>query len=401
MYSIAYEKKSGIMGWFKRKLFNRKVYFSELANKIAGSLGNNATKHEWQAVLTRTGLGNKIPKTALGKWLVKFNQIFLEGATNRVAGGKLAAAMQAAYLADVIYKSAKQEGGISEKAKSLAERTAEMIAFFACIPLSLKLMHKVGGLQYLGMDKDAIDSYRTALKLHNEKAMNRGFNSKLEWKRSKNTLKGLLKGNVNNPLYKLLKKVGSIVTVGLEQIRPFDKNPVVRKGIMGKIKDLLHHPIFGLKQMAGYPMRIALGMMVILPFLSKLVVKGTHMIVGKPKHSILDEGKEEQVNNANNPNSTQLPQQLQTEQNPNAQSDTNLLDQYKNPNQRANGDTNTYIPSPEPFRPKETPEEPYRTYVPSPMGAQIANNEDLTEADAALKRADVAEKLALETLKMR
>ena len=45
-------------------------------------------------------------------------------------------------------------------------------------------------------------------------------------------------------------------------------------------------------------------------------------------------------------------------------------------------------------------QEPVRTYIPSPVGVQIQNKEDLTAADAAMRRADLAEQQALQTLKM-
>ena len=44
--------------------------------------------------------------------------------------------------------------------------------------------------------------------------------------------------------------------------------------------------------------------------------------------------------------------------------------------------------------------EPIRTYIPSPLGVQLQSNEDLSAADAAMRRAENAEKLALQTLKM-
>ncbi len=411
MYSVAYENKKGALGWIKRKLFNRSVYFTEISNKMAASLGDAVKQPEWKNALTRTGLINKIPKTALGRALAKFNNVFLESATNRVAGGKLAALFQAVYLAEVIHKTATHEGGFSEKAKSFAERLAEMVSFFACIPLGLKLMHKIGGLQYIGMTKDEIKDFRQALQEHKTKALTKGgFADKQAWKGSSDKLLEMLKlrgdDKVKNPLYKLLKKIGRVVTVGLEQIRPYDANPVVREGISGKLKDLLHNPKFGLKQMAGYPVRIILGMAVILPFLSKLCIKATHLLVGKPQKSILDEDKED-AQSAQNPaaGQTQLPPQLEQQipfqqQQPTVpESETNLLNKYQKQQQpRVNGDTNTYIPSTEPFRPAGT--EPYRSYIPSPAGVQITKGEDLTAYNMAMQKADAAERLAMQTLKM-
>ena len=322
--------------------------------------------------------------------------------------------MQAAYLADVLYKTAKTEG-VSEKVKTFAERFTEMIAFFVAMPLAIQLMHRIGGLQYAGMTKEQVEAYRKALKLHNDTAMAGLFKDKAAWKASRDNLKQMLNAGVKNPITKLFKRAGRIVTVGLEQIRPYDKKDIAdiakdgtktyRKGIMSKIRDLFRHPKFGMKQMTGYPMRIILGMMIILPFLSKIAVKGSHLIFGKPKNSLLDEGKEPEKPAQLN-NQTQLPPQLQQaaqQQQTNIQnqpvqttlnnSQSNLLNKYRNGNsqtQTAQSSNNI-----------QNSQEPVRTYIPSPVGVQLQQgNEDLTAADAAMRRADSAEQLALQTLKM-
>lgn len=291
-------------GRIKTWVFGREVYASETANKLAGSLGNVnlAENKELDSVLKKTGLDKKVPKSMLGKFLAKYNNLVLEGATNRVAGGKFVALMQAAYLADVLYKTAKADGA-GEKVKTFAERFTEMIAFFVAMPFAIQLMHKVGGLQYAGMTKQQVEAYRQHLKIHNDKAMAAGFKDKAAWKASKDALKTELNAGVKNPITKLFKRIGRVVSVGLEQIRPYDTKAVTRNGVWEKIKDLFRHPKFGMKQMAGYPMRIILGMFMILPFLSKIAVKGSHLLFGKPKNSLLDEGKE--------PEKTQTPTQQQ------------------------------------------------------------------------------------------
>ena len=417
MFSRAFAKKPGMLNWIKSNLLNRDVYGSEFANKMAASIGNmDLNAHpEYKQALQKAGLLNKIPKSALGRILNKYTNIILEGATNRVAGGKLVALMQAFYFADVLYKSMKADG-VSEKFKSFAERFTEMVAFFVAMPVAIKLMHSIGGLQYAGMGKTpeemkkAVEAYRAHLNAHNMKAMSGKFANKAEWKASKKALQKELNAGVRNPFTKFLKKIGRIVTVGLEQIRPYDKTDIgvmkdgvktYRKGIMSKIKDLFRHPKFGIKQMAGYPVRIILGMMIILPFLSKLAVKGSHLIFGKPKNSLLDEGKEpEQVQNNNQ---TQIPQQLQpqpvqqttttqTTTSKQGQSSSNLLDRYKNNN------TTTTVQT---VKQQNNPQEPVRTYIPSPVGVQIVNQqEDTSSADQAMMRADNAAKLAMQTLKM-
>lgn len=409
-------------GRASKHLFGREVYASETANKLAGSLGNvDLSKNpQLEKVLKDTGLINKIPKSALGKFLAKYNNLIMEGATNKVAGGKFVAIMQAAYLADVIVKSMKQEGA-GEKAKAFAERFTEMVAFFVCMPLAIQLMHKVGGLQYAGMTPDQVKAYRANLNAHNEKAMAGKFANKADWKASKDALKTELNAGVKNPITKLFKRIGRIVSVGLEQIRPFDNKAVSRVGWKEKIIDLFRHPKFGMKQMAGYPMRIILGMMIILPFLSKIAVKGSHMIFGKPKNSLLDEGKEKAPETVQQPQQTQIPPQLQQQmqaqppaqqtvtqqtttvtssnQQQTAQSSSNLLNKYRSPQQTTSTTTTTTAKTvnDEPAKAQE----PVRTYIPSPEGVKINNSEDTSSADAALRRADLAEQKALETLGMR
>ena len=158
-------------------------------------------------------------------------------------------------------------------------------------------------------------------------------------------------------------------------------------------------------------MRAILGMIVLLPMFNKIAVKGSHLIFGKPKHSVLDEGKEEEK--AKDMKSQPLPpqqlqQSYQLKQTPQTQTVTqqttqnttntqsNLLDKYKNGQNNTTKTTTTNVDKKDDK--KQT--EPVRTYIPSPVGVQVQSNEDLSAADAALRRAEGAEKLALQTLKM-
>ena len=76
------------------------------------------------------------------------------------------------------------------------------------------------------------------------------------------------------------------------------------------------------------------------------------------------------------------------------QSPTNLLNKYKN-------NTTTTVTQQKESN-NQSNNEPVRTYIPSPMGVQLTNKtgEDLTAANDALHRADIAEQEALKTLKM-
>lgn len=422
MFARIYGSKHSTIGKIINKILGREVYACETANKLAAELGNiNLTENpELANTLKRTGLDKKIPKTFFGKAFTKYAHMITEGATNRVAGGKLVAIMQAGYLADVIYKTVKTEGGGGEKFKSFMERFTEMISFFVCMPFALKLMHHIGGLQYIGMDKQKLDAYRKALKLHNETAMAGGFKDKAAWKASRNNLKTLRNAGIKNPFTKLLKSIGRTVTVGLEQIRPYDKKAVVRNGVFDKIKDLFRHPKFGMKQMAGYPMRIILGMMILLPMFNKIAVKGSHLLFGKPKKSILDEGKEEEAakKQAEALQAQQLQQMQQAQQQAQQQTTTqtsqntrtitsqqspsNLLNRYKNQPQNGAQNTTTTTTTTNTVNntPANKPTEPVRTYIPSPQGVVVNNQTDTSAADAAMMRANNAEKIALQTLKM-
>lgn len=424
MLARIWGSNSSLAGKIKKVLFGREVTSTELGNKFAASLGNYnpAENPELHRVVQNLGLDKKLPKTAFGKGLLKYSNMVLEGATNRFAGGKFVAIMQAGYLADVIYKTIKTEGGGSEKFKSFMERFTEMVSFFVCMPFALKLMHHIGGLQYIGMDKKALETYRAALKLHNEKSMAGLFKNEAAWKASSDNLKNMLNAGIKNPFTKLLKRVGRTVTIGLEQIRPYDSKAIVRNGVMSKFKDLFRHPKFGMKQMAGYPMRIILGMMVLLPVFNKIAVKGSHLLFGKPKKSILDEGKEEEAatKQAEALQAQQLQQMQQAQQQAQQrqtatqqtqqqnmqpqnqqplngqQSPSNMLNKYRN--QPQNGSQATPNATGNQSLKKTT--EPVRTYIPSPQGVVVNKQADTSSADAAMMRANSAEQIALQTLKM-
>lgn len=421
MLARIWGSNSSMAGKIKKFLFGREVHTTEFANKFAASLGNYdpAENPELHKVVKKLGLDKKLPKTAFGKGLLKYSNMILEGATNRVAGGKLVAIMQAGYLADVIYKTVKTEGGGGEKFKSFMERFTEMISFFVCMPFALKLMHHIGGLQYIGMDKEAVKKYREAYEIHKAKSYGAQFKDKAAWRASSDNLKQMRNAGIKNPFTKLLKSIGRTVTVGLEQITPYYKKPFAREGVMSKIKDLFKHPKFGMKQMAGYPMRIILGMMILLPMFNKIAVKGSHLLFGKPKKSILDEGKEEEAakKQAEALQAQQLQQMQQAQQQAQQQTTTqtsqntrtitgqqspsNLLNRYKNqPQNGVQNTTTTTTTNTVNNTPANKPTEPVRTYIPSPQGVVVNNQTDTSAADAAMMRANNAEKIALQTLKM-
>ncbi|MBP3925269.1 hypothetical protein J6E39_08540 [bacterium] len=460
MYSKIWTHDNNTFGKVQGHLFGRKVYASEFQNKLLAELGTVPPGSELESMLQRTGLDKNLPKSGLGRFFGKYGNMITEGATNRVAGGKLAALIQAWFLAEAIIRTSQAEKG--DKISTFMERLTELVAFFAAMPLALKLMHHIGGMQYAGMTAEQIASYRKDLAVFNQKVKDGLLKDKELYKAERRALESRLKAGKHNIFARLAKRVGRVVTVGLEQIRPYTKH-AVESGWKGRIKDIFRNPKYWFKQGAGYPVRIAAGMLMILPFISKFFVKGSHLIFGKPKNSVLDEGKEDKKAEEKAPTpaeqlaqinqleqaiqqvrasgqkltpeqeaqiqqlemmikqaKAELEPQIQNQQ-PQAQQQTpqqpnsaevpmndpqNMLSKYKNL-QPQNADPThinkpgepirTYIPSPEPVKILE----PERSYVPSPMPASINNSIDTSAADSAMQRADIAERMAMQTLAMK
>ncbi len=391
------------------QLLGRKVSFSEMFNLLQSS----------------KGLSNTMHSSKLGRSMAKLSNMIMEGATSRMAGGKIMALMQAYFLAEAIIMANKQET-TSDKVKSLAERMTELIGFFVFMPPSIKLMHKIGGLQYSGMTPEQVENYRRAVKEFNEKVMNCAFANKKEYKAARKALRAQFRPKTKNPFVWAARKCADIITVGLEQVRPYTrfkqkevnlciseilKSPLQYiKNIGPRLKDFACNPKYWLKQMAGYPVRFILPMVVFVTFFNKLAVKGCHLIFGKPKYSILDKEKieEEQAKQAElqNKQPQAMPQQQPAQvAAATGASDTNLLNKYKTPQQpkpaqiSSQGSLlNNVKPKNQTDTQKQAPETPKSRYIPSPEGVKLKNEAPSAEVDVALRQADAAEKQALDIL---
>lgn len=436
----------------KHNLFGRTVSLSEYLNKYKATLGK----------------GNH---TALGRFLPKAMGWFMEGCTNRFAGGKLAVAMQAGIFADMLIHTWRAPKG--EKGKTFAERFVNDFTYFMAMTAGIMGMHKVGGFKYAGLgaktcdealknfslamknaggfhysglNKSGVETYRNALEQFNMAVKNKAFANKTEYKAAKKALKELLgTKNIKNPITKLLQKIGSFINIGNERVLSY-------RSASPKNLNWLRRLANG--NILGVPMRFLIPMLVVSPFLAKWATKTCHAIFGKPTTSVLDEDKEEeelseqeklqqeqlarlieeaqkraqQQNNqpfvSNNSPTNLLNPYRQTSQ-PAAptqpqpfvsnNSPTNLLTMRKNGNPyqesvphveehsvenvTTNTDNNN---EPAPSAEKNTSvDDPNRTYIPSPDPVVITNETDLSPVDKALKRADAAEQLAVQTLSMR
>lgn len=381
-------RKNGLWGKIKSHLFGRRVSLSEYHNKYIATFGK----------------GNK---TALGRFLPKAFGWLLEGTTNRFAGGKLAVAMQAGIFADMLINTFKAPKG--EKGKTFAERFINDFTYFMAMPLGIVAMHKVGGLKYAGLDKKGVEAYKKALEAFNADVRAGKLADKVLYKQRRADLKNILKANVKNPVTRLLKKLGSFINIGNESIlarrsaAKFNLNLFRRSGNL-------------FRNLIGVPMRIAIPMAIIVPFLAKNATKISHFLFGKPTKSVLDEDKEDSKNQLTPEQQAQMQkmvEEYQKQQQAMAKAEaqkkaaaeakkaeplvsnnspTNLLTMTKNGNPYKN-----VIPHQE-----DKPQQPTYTYIPSPESVIVPNQGvDLTPAQAALQKADAMEKKVAETLSMR
>lgn len=375
-----------VLGKIKSHLIGRIATPQEYLNKYKAVLGKGNTSR----------LGRFLP-ASLG-WLT-------EGTTSRFAGGKLAVAMQSYFLADMLYHTIKAPKG--EKTKTFAERFVNDFTYFMAMTFGIKAMHKVGGLKYLGIkDKAGIEAYRKGIEAFKAKHAAGLLNNKKAYKFAQKRLDVLLgKQNVKGFFNKLFFKVGKLINLGNERIPAYKSTSKYNLNWLRKCAN---------GNILGVPLRFAIPMLVISPFLAKLTTKTVHKIFGKPTNSVLDEDKEpEEVKTAQQtqPQNNNIPvinKPQQPPRNPNQYADSNLIKQRinaingqqqvnnVNPQQATPNATNPNVAQPT----KENEEkEPVRTYIPSPVG-MVQQTPDMSGINQAMSQADAAEKYANSVLKM-
>lgn len=411
---ISRMRSGGPLGAIKNHFFGRKVGITELYNKYLVTLGAKNPKHT----------------SKLGRGLAKAFGLFMEGTTNRFAGGKLAVLMQAVIFGDMLVNTFKAPKG--DKFKTFTERFTNDFAYFLCAPFGIQILHKLGGLQYAGMSKSDLANYRAELKQFNHKVATGQLTKKGDYINELERIKGMLRGGRKNVFSKFFGRLAEIATVGLETTRGYHKK-AIKPGILGKLKDFFVNPKYYMKNAAGYPMRILLVMGLIMPPLATAATKVAHAIFGRPQHSVLDDEEDPQAEEQKK--MEELLAQLEAEkQRQQAQqpivhtSPTNLINQYldRQTQQALNPQMQQPIPqapqpvqqpavSPQQPQPavqqppvqqpvsqapqtaQEQQKEPVRTYIPSPAGVVI-QSVDTSKADAALANADAAERMAREVL---
>lgn len=382
-----------VLGKAKSHFIGRIATPQEYLNKYKATLGKG----------NPTRLGRLLP-ASLG-WLT-------EGTTSRFAGGKLAVAMQSYFLADMLYHTIKAPKG--EKGKTFAERFVNDFTYFVAMTVGIKAMHKVGGLKYLGIkDKAGIEAYRKGVEEFKAKHAAGLLNNKKAYKFAKKRLDVLLgKQNVKGLFNKLFFNIGRIINLGNERVPAYKSTSSMNLNWLRKCAN---------GNILGVPLRFAIPMLMISPFIAKLTTKTAHKIFGKPTNSVLDEDKEPEENQtAQQPQAqqpqTNIPEVKQAPRNPNQYADSNLIKQRINAiNGKPINNTNTQTQTtstttqnttktaeaPEEAKPvKENEEkEPVRTYIPSPVG-MVPQTPDMSGINQAMAQADAAEKYANSVLKM-
>lgn len=397
-----------IFPWTKKLFGEKTVYFAEHLNKLQALSGAN-----------KTWLGRALPRTLIRG---------LEGLTFGNTGGPFGMAMAVGFLASAIKDTIKAPKG--DKGKTFAERNIYNLGFYLTMPLATRIMYHAGGLEYTGMSKKQVTQYRRKLDAFNKKVDEFGFKDKAEYKAELKEIKAMLKGHLKtdkdataakkvgnffaNIIRKPIKWAGKVLMVGSELPKAYvtkDMNPIAK--FVNKIG-------YGFKYGAGYPVRFILFLFVIAPPLANLCAKGSHLIFGRPKKSVLDKEPEAKPANVSQQATAAIQSRQQLNAIPKAVApvsgnNSNLLTNYKSnyPTQVIGQQTSApqALPSAQAAAKPAVQNEqgPVRTYVPSSAGVQIqsdSNNQaagqpqGLDKATLAMNKSYKAEQDALKFLKV-
>ncbi len=410
------------------QIFERRIGCDEVYNRLH-SLSDGAT-------------------TKTGRMLSKFVQRCHRGFT--FGGGKLGVLMFVApHLVETMIDAKKADP--DAKVGTVANGIISAMSWVFTFPLGLKIMHSLTGMQYAGMSKDAVAKYREELGKFNARVTSNEFKTKGEYDTARKELVGKLKAlkkpaKPQNLLTKMCKKLGSFLTMDLEQIKSY-RNGSFAGNTARKLPSFF-------KNLGGIPMRLILWGGITMFGLEALITKSTKSVFGKFYDRTKEEENEamkeqqkqflkadlqarmleaqkkkleaaqapkiqEEVKNNEAVQQQPLPQVVEQIENNQAQpaqtvenqqaSNENIKKNDYIPNQNSNlniseptvkttkRDNYTYIPSQESVFNNQTKTQQQR-YIPSQSAANIVRTFDNSGLDGALRRADRAEAKALEVL---
>lgn len=360
-------------------------------------------------------------KSSLGRMSAKSMQILHKMAT--FGGGKLGLLI---FMIPSIINTIKntQKADKDSKVGTIANGLLTATTWVVTFPLGVKALFHLAGLKNIGNSKENVAKIREITDTFNNSAKSNKFATKAEFdtarKAAKDAIKAL-KPKDGNLLEKILRKAGSFLDIG--------NGNLAGRNIFQKL------PNFG-KNVIGVPMRFLLGMMVFVPFFDKIIEKCSTAIFGKH----YDEMKEEEykdnkkkqkeftkqdlqnrmlevqaakLNAQNNvapieqpqaieQNAPVIPQEVQATA-PKAGQTADSYNYIPNPNPAINHfetvkrDNYTYMPSQENVLNPHNGIQPSK-YIPSQLGANLTKTFDNSGLQDALKRADSAEKRAVQVL---
>ena len=394
-------------------IFRRKLDMSQIGNKML-SVAKDA--------VDKTG-AKLPPKTALGRGMSQTMQGIMRGMT--FGGGKLGLLIFVAPALVDMYKNAK-EAPDDQKLGTIAYGAVESISWVATFPLSMKLMHKIGGLRYLGMTPKQVELYRKELANFNKLNAEGAFKTLDEYKNAWSKVKVLRTPSTKlNFLEKGLKGLGFAITQDLE-MRHSWKNPNLSgikslgNSLRGKrIGNFFRHGV-------GTVGKLGLFAGLMMGVLSPMISKPIEWIFGKhyDRHEEAEKRakeaeanapipQEQTVNDAIDNFNAQIsgyktvPQQnsevASAIDNFNAQLASASLPSAKVASQAniAQKDTKRYIPNQNCEIPRDSGEFNDRTYIPN-QNSQVAQvPENLQGLSIIEQRAKQAESNALDILSRR
>lgn len=333
---------------------------------------------------------------SLGKKLSGGTFRALEALSNGMAGGKLAVALQAFFLAQSLKEGLDAPKG--DRFKTFAESMASFMAMMLTMGLQLRVFNKAAGLKNIGMSPENYKKYHETIEKLNAAGK---AGDEAAYKTLKAELKNIKSGKVKF-WQKPFKWVGNLLSWGRikETVRPLKStNP---------LKNAIKMTGYGAKIGAGYVGRFAFIATVVMSLFTDTAVKISHKIFGRPQKSILD--KEEEPKTDEQANAQQLEElKKEIEAEMAAKQTAQAAQQAQNINYKK-GDLLTNMQKPRAQQPiasqslaaqsvakTENTELPElkRTYIPSPIldpEAEISPAESRTaRIDAVLRQADLAE----------
>ncbi len=369
--------------------------------------------------------------TRTGRFISKFLQRCHRGFT--FGGGKLGVLMFVApHLVETMIDAKKADP--DAKVGTVANGVISAMSWVFTFPLGLKIMHSLTGAQYAGMTKEQVQEYRNLLKDFNKNVKSDYFKSKSEYDIARKELESKLKtlktpAKPQNLLTKMCRKLGSFLTMDLEQIKSY-RNGSVGGNTVRKVPSFF-------KNLGGVPMRLILWGGITMGLLDTAITKGTKAIFG----NFYDRMKEEE-HEANKKKQKQflksdlqermietqrkkmehkpeeaMPVPTPVEKSPIVEEPVSpQIEEEKVPPKKQyipkqnpapeilkpqpkeiKRDNYTYIPSPDSVLQKPITAQQNK-YIPSQQAANIVKNFDNSGLEGALRRADRAESNALQVL---